>query len=56
MRGDIALFILGIIIGMWIYKLFIINTLGKNPHTMCDYCKFFIKKNELFPRKKAQEK
>jgi len=44
-----AVFLLGVAAGIAWYKHFIIYILGRYTHTMCDYCEFAIKKNELFP-------
>lgn len=54
--GKAAALILGIAIGIWLYKFFIINIIGRFPHKACDYCEFSIKKEELFPRRKDRGK
>ena len=47
-----AIFLFGVAAGIAWYKHFITYTLGRFTHTMCDYCEFRIKKEELFPNKK----
>jgi hypothetical protein len=47
----IVSFIIGFAVGIAGYKLLIISIIGKPPHTACDYCKFLIKKKELFQKK-----
>lgn len=48
----IAIFIAGFAVGIAWYKFFITYVLERYTHTMCDYCEFRIRKEELFPRKK----
>lgn len=48
----IGVFLLGVAAGIAWYKFFIMYTLEKFTHTICDYCQFRIKKEELYPRKK----
>ena len=46
------LFAIGFVAGIAGYKFFIMYILGKPIHTVCDYCQFRIKKEQLFPKKK----
>lgn len=51
----IAAFILGCSVGMCVYRFSIINVIGKNPTTKCDYCKFrILTGKEPFPQKKEE--
>lgn len=36
----IAVFILGLSVGMWGYRTYVIHALGRIPTTKCDYCQF----------------
>lgn len=49
---NIAVFIAGVAAGITWYKFFIVHVLERFTHTMCDYCEFQIKREELFPAKK----
>lgn len=44
-------FTVGLAIGIAGYKFFIFYLIGKPIHTACDYCRFMIKKEELFSKK-----
>lgn len=44
-------FLMGFAVGIAAYRVFIISIIGKPPHTVCDYCKFLIRKKELFSKK-----
>ncbi len=44
-----AIFVSGVAAGIAWYRFFILHVLRRYTHTMCDYCEFAIKKNELFP-------
>ena len=46
------LFAIGFVAGIAGYKFFIMYILGKPIHTVCDYCQFRIRKEQLFPTKK----
>lgn len=51
----IAIFLTGVAAGITWYKFFIVYVLERFTHTMCDYCEFQIKKEELFPAKKKSD-
>lgn len=51
MLDKIAYFLAGIGAGIAWYRYFIIHTISKVPHTMCDYCQFEIQKKQIFKRK-----
>ncbi|MCD8198207.1 MAG: hypothetical protein LUE24_13760 [Lachnospiraceae bacterium] len=55
MQYIVAAFILGMAIGIWLYRLHVINILESFPYTTCDYCKFRIKREELFPARKKRK-
>lgn len=59
MKIIIAAFIVGFAAGVYGYRLYIIHMLGRFPFFYCDYCEFWIKREEmkeLFPRKKSKRK
>ena len=52
----IATFLAGVAVGLFGYRFYIINILGRWPFTRCDYCEFWIQREQLFPGRKSKRK
>lgn len=52
MVREVTILILGFAMGVAWYKSLIVNLTRKHTHTMCTYCEYLVKLEEMFPKKK----
>ena len=55
MSAIIMAFILGLSAGVWGYRSYVTNMIGKFPYTKCDYCKYRMTQDGLSHKKNKQE-